>query len=145
MLAAVQRLAASAIHRAEGDRFLYLWGTRGSGTEIGVGEMNPKRKHRLGAVAAAHPGDPRRADSQIYVTLAPAPDLDGKYTVFAQVISGMDVVRKLQVGDVIIGANGHKVATVPDLESQIESSRRSIALLVNRQGTNIFIPVRIGN
>ncbi len=78
-----------------------LWGTRGSGTEIGVGEMNPKRKHRLGAVAAAHPGDPRRADSQIYVTLAPAPDLDGKYTVFAQVISGMDVVRKLQVGDVI--------------------------------------------
>ena len=85
-----------------------LWGTRGSGTEIGVGEMNPKRKHRLGAVAAAHPGDPRRADSQIYVTLAPAPDLDGKYTVFAQVISGMDVVRKLQVGDVI------KKATVRD-------------------------------
>lgn len=78
-----------------------LWGTRGSGTEIGVGEMNAKRTHRLGAVAAAHPGDPRKADSQIYVTLAAAPRLDGDYTVFAQVISGMDVVRRLQVGDVI--------------------------------------------
>jgi peptidyl-prolyl cis-trans isomerase B (cyclophilin B) len=77
------------------------WGTGGSGTEIGVGEMNPKRTHRLGAVAAAHPGDARKADSQIYVTLAPQPKLDGDFTVFAQVISGMDVVRTLQIGDVI--------------------------------------------
>lgn len=77
------------------------WGTGGSGTAIGVGEMNPKRTHRLGAVAAAHSGDPRMADSQIYVTLAPTPRLDGDFTVFAQVISGMDVVRKLEIGDVI--------------------------------------------
>lgn len=77
------------------------WGTGGSGKPIGVAEMNPKRNHRLGAVAAAHSGDPRMADSQIYVTLAPTPRLDGDFTVFAQVISGMDVVRKLEVGDVI--------------------------------------------
>jgi peptidyl-prolyl cis-trans isomerase B (cyclophilin B) len=77
------------------------WGTGGSGTAIGVSEVNPKRTHRLGAVAAAHPGDPRLADSQIYVTLAPTPRLDRDFTVFAQVISGMDVVRKLEVGDVI--------------------------------------------
>jgi cyclophilin family peptidyl-prolyl cis-trans isomerase len=77
------------------------WGTGGSGKPVGVAEMNPKRTHRLGAVAAAHAGDPRMADSQIYVTLAPTPRLDGDFTVFAQVISGMDVVRTLQVGDVI--------------------------------------------
>jgi peptidyl-prolyl cis-trans isomerase B (cyclophilin B) len=77
------------------------WGSGGSGKPVGVAEMNPKRTHRLGAVAAAHAGDPRMADSQIYVTLAPTPRLDGDFTVFAQVISGMDVVRKLEVGDVI--------------------------------------------
>ena len=77
------------------------WGTGGSGTPIGVGEMNPKRTHRLGAVAMAHAGDPRGADSQIYVTLAPTPRLDGDYTVIGQVIDGMDVVSKLQVGDTI--------------------------------------------
>ena len=77
------------------------WGTGGSGKPVGVAEMNPKRTHRLGAVAAAHAGDPRMADSQIYVTLAATPRLDGDFTVFAQVISGMDVVRTLQVGDVI--------------------------------------------
>lgn len=52
---------------------------------------------------------------------------------------------ELHVGDVIVGANGHKIVSVADLEAQIEASRRSIALLVNRQGSNIFIPVLIGN
>ena len=41
------------------------------------------------------------ADSQMYVALAATPRLDGDYTVFGQVISGMDVVQKLEVGDVI--------------------------------------------
>jgi len=77
------------------------WGTGGSGKPVGVAEINPKRTHRLGAVAMAHAGDPRMADSQIYVTLAPTPRLDRDYTVFGQVISGMDVVRKIEVGDVI--------------------------------------------
>ena len=54
-----------------------------------------------GAVAAAYAGDPRAADSQIYVVLAPQPQLNRGYTVFGQVISGMDVVNKLRVTDVI--------------------------------------------
>jgi cyclophilin family peptidyl-prolyl cis-trans isomerase len=77
------------------------WGTGDSGKPVGVSEASPKRPHVLGAVAMAHAGDARGADSQIYVTLAPQPRLDGDYTVIGQVIAGMDVVRKLQVGDVI--------------------------------------------
>lgn len=79
-----------------------LWGTGGSFNIVGQAETNPKRTHVLGAVAMAYPGnDPRQADSQIYVTLAPVHRLDGKYTVIGQVISGMDVVQKLVVPDVI--------------------------------------------
>jgi cyclophilin family peptidyl-prolyl cis-trans isomerase len=55
----------------------------------------------VGAVAAAHPGDPRQADSQMYIAFAPQPQLDRNFTVFGQVISGMDVARKLVVNDVI--------------------------------------------
>ena len=77
------------------------WGTGGSGKPIGAAEMNPKRTHRLGAVAMAHAGNAANADSQMYVTLAPTPRLDGDYTVFGQVISGMDVVQKIQAGDII--------------------------------------------
>ena len=78
-----------------------LWGTGGSGKAIGVSEVSPKRTHVTGAVAAAYAGDPRAADSQIYVVLSPQPQLNRGYTVFGQIIAGMDVVNKLRVTDVI--------------------------------------------
>jgi peptidylprolyl isomerase len=49
----------------------------------------------------AHIGNPALADSQIYVTLADRPDLNGHYTVFGHIISGDDVPERIQVGDVI--------------------------------------------
>ena len=81
-----------------------MWGRgpgAGSGKPIGVAEMSPKRTHVLGAVAMAHAGDAAKADSQMYITLAPVHRLDKDYTVFGKVISGMDVVQKIQVGDMI--------------------------------------------
>jgi cyclophilin family peptidyl-prolyl cis-trans isomerase len=72
-----------------------------SGQPIGVSEITKKRLHVKGAVAMAHPGDPAAADSQIYVTLADRPDLDGYYTVFGRIVSGADVTERLEKGDVI--------------------------------------------
>ena len=73
-----------------------------SGKPIGVSEMSKKHLHTKGAVAMAHPGDPAKADSQIYVTLADRPDLDGRYTVFGHLIAGADVPSRLQRGDLIL-------------------------------------------
>jgi peptidyl-prolyl cis-trans isomerase B (cyclophilin B) len=81
-----------------------MWGRgpgAGSGKPVGVAEINPKRTHVLGAVAMAHAGDAAKADSQMYITLAAVPRLNSGYTVFGKVISGMDVVPKIEVGDVI--------------------------------------------
>ncbi|UOQ74400.1 peptidylprolyl isomerase [Hymenobacter cellulosilyticus] len=36
---------------------------------------------------------------QWFITHAPTPHLDGRYTIFAQVVSGMDVVNRLEIGD----------------------------------------------
>jgi peptidyl-prolyl cis-trans isomerase B (cyclophilin B) len=72
-----------------------------SGKAIGVPEISSKHLHGRGAVAMAHPGVPGQADSQMYVTLADRPDLNGKYTVFGQVIAGADVPPRLERGDVI--------------------------------------------
>lgn len=82
------------------------WGTRGSGRPIGVAEISAKRPHRLGAVALAHAGDPRGADSQLYIALAGLEEpriknIQGDFAVIGQVISGLDVVQKLQVTDII--------------------------------------------
>ena len=81
-----------------------MWGRgagAGSGKPVGVAEPHKNRGHKLGSVAMAHAGNPAQADSQMYITLRATPELDGKYTVFGQVISGMDVVQKIAVGDVI--------------------------------------------
>ena len=74
----------------------------GSGKAIGVAEFSKKRPHRAGSVSMAHAGDAREADSQMFISLAAQPKWDGQYTVFGQVISGMDVVRKLAVTDRIV-------------------------------------------
>jgi peptidyl-prolyl cis-trans isomerase B (cyclophilin B) len=73
----------------------------GSGKPVGVAEISKKHLHVKGAVGMAHAGDPAQGDSQIYVMLSTKPALDGKYAVIGQVISGMDVVQKLQVEDLI--------------------------------------------
>jgi cyclophilin family peptidyl-prolyl cis-trans isomerase len=78
-----------------------FWGTGGSGNAIGVGEPSPKRRHLVGSVALAHPGDPRQADSQMYVMFIPQPKYDGHYTVIGRVINGLDVVEKLAENDII--------------------------------------------
>ncbi|MCX7785807.1 MAG: peptidylprolyl isomerase [candidate division WOR-3 bacterium] len=74
-------------------------GTGGPGYTIPA-EINPKFKHIRGTVATARLGDqvnPTKASSgsQFYICLAPTPHLDGNYTIFGQVVDGMDVVDKI--------------------------------------------------
>lgn len=81
-----------------------LWGrgaAAASGKPIGAAEITRRRLHVKGAVAMAHLGNPANADSQIYVTLANRPDLDGQYAVFGQLLDGDGVVESLQAGDLI--------------------------------------------
>jgi len=56
-------------------------------------EINAHR-NSAGAVAMANAG-PGTDGSQFYIDLSPQPNLDGKYTVFGQVVSGMDVVQAI--------------------------------------------------
>jgi peptidyl-prolyl cis-trans isomerase B (cyclophilin B) len=80
------------------------WGkgpSSGSGKPIGVSEVSKTRKHKAGTVAMAHPGDVRASDSQIYLTMRPMPNLDGKHNIIGEVKSGMAIVPKLAVADII--------------------------------------------
>jgi peptidylprolyl isomerase/peptidyl-prolyl cis-trans isomerase B (cyclophilin B) len=72
-------------------------GTGGPGYTLKA-EFNP-RKHVRGAVAMARSAHPDSAGSQFYICFAPASHLDGQYTVFGQVVKGMEVVDGIKVGD----------------------------------------------
>ena len=70
-----------------------------SGTPIGVAEFTKGLRHRAGSVSMAHAGNPAAADSQIFICLAPMPNLDGKHVIFGEVTQGLDVAKKLVVTD----------------------------------------------
>ena len=80
------------------------WGTSNSGSPIGVFELSKRRSHVRGAVGLAHSGNPLSADSQFYIMKTPSPSLDGKHAIIGQVISGMAVVDKIVVTDMIKNA-----------------------------------------
>jgi peptidylprolyl isomerase/peptidyl-prolyl cis-trans isomerase B (cyclophilin B) len=72
-------------------------GTGGPGYTLKA-EFNQK-KHLRGTVAMARRADPDSAGSQFYICFAPAPHLDGQYTVFGQVVKGLETVDQIKVGD----------------------------------------------
>jgi peptidylprolyl isomerase len=72
-------------------------GTGGSGQRLKA-EFS-QAHHVRGTVSMARAQDPDSADSQFFICFAPAPFLDGKYTIFGQVTSGMEFVDALKKGD----------------------------------------------
>ena len=71
-------------------------GTGGSGKKLKA-EFNSANFLR-GTVGMARANDPDSGDSQFFICFEPAPFLDGKYTVWGQVTSGMEVVDAIKRG-----------------------------------------------
>lgn len=63
-------------------------------------EFTPRR-YTTGSVGMASAGKDTEG-TQWFITHSPTPHLDGRYTIFAEVISGMDVVHAIEVGDQIL-------------------------------------------
>jgi cyclophilin family peptidyl-prolyl cis-trans isomerase/predicted DsbA family dithiol-disulfide isomerase len=54
---------------------------------------------REGWLSMAHTSEPNSAGSQFFITFGPAPNLDGSFTIFGQVVKGMDVVKAISPRD----------------------------------------------
>ena len=76
-------------------------GTGGSGQNINA-EFSSE-KHVRGTVSMARAQDPNSADSQFFICFTDASWLDGQYTIWGQVVEGMEHVDKIKKGE---GANG---------------------------------------
>jgi peptidylprolyl isomerase len=71
-------------------------GMGGSGQKLKAEFSN--YKHVRGTTSMARAQDPNSADSQFYIMFAPAPHLDRQYTVWGQVVEGMDFVDMIKKG-----------------------------------------------
>jgi peptidylprolyl isomerase len=74
-------------------------GTGGSPHPDLPAEFTKSAKFVRGAVGAARTGNPNSANSQFFIMFAPAPHLDGQYTIWGQVTEGMELIDKLKRGD----------------------------------------------
>lgn len=78
-------------------------GTGGSGTKVPFEDSGfPNVEGAVGL--STLPNDRDSGDSQFYILLGPARFLDGSYTVFGKVVSGMEAVRAVQLGDKVTSA-----------------------------------------
>jgi cyclophilin family peptidyl-prolyl cis-trans isomerase len=68
-------------------------GTGGPGWSVDA-EFNDI-KHVRGIISAARTSDPNSAGSQFFLMVATAPHLDGKYSVYGEVVEGLDVLDKI--------------------------------------------------
>ncbi len=72
-------------------------------------EFTTKAKFVRGTLGMARTAHPHSANSQFFIMFAPAPSLDGQYTIAGEVIEGMDHVDKIKRG-----AGGSGVVQNPD-------------------------------
>jgi cyclophilin family peptidyl-prolyl cis-trans isomerase len=62
------------------------------------GEFSQTRKHVRGVLSMARSDDPDSAMTSFFIVVAPAPNLDGKYTIFGKVVDGyetLDLIEKV--------------------------------------------------
>ena len=83
-------------------------GIGGSGQKLPA-EFSEER-HVRGIASMARTRDPNSADAQFFIMLDDAPHLDGKYTVWGRVISGMEFIEKIKKGD----RNNNGIVANPD-------------------------------
>ena len=86
-------------------------GTGSGGSKLAdlKSEFTTKAKFVRGTVGMARTAHPHSANSQFFIMFAPAPSLDGQYSIAGEVIEGMDHVDRIKRG-----AGGSGVVGDPD-------------------------------
>ena len=74
------------------------WGSGGPGYTFGLEIVSSLMYSGAGVVGMARTTDPNSNGSQFFITLAAAHSLDGMYTIFANVVEGLDVLPMVATG-----------------------------------------------
>ncbi|MGO9514996.1 MAG: Do family serine endopeptidase [Steroidobacteraceae bacterium] len=59
-------------------------------------------------------------------------------------VTGPALAAGLQAGDVVLGVNGSGVSTVAELKREVARAGRTVALLIQREDAQIYIPIDLG-
>lgn len=71
-------------------------------------------------------------------------ELHTKGRLVVQEVTGPAAAAGVQMGDVVLGVNGTNVANVADLKREVARAGHNVALLIQRDQAQIYIPVDVG-
>ena len=108
-----------------------------------LGEM-PAEK-----VARADTGGSKSQSGKLGVAVRPLTDeerkqLEAEGGLMVEQAEGAAARAGVQAGDVILALNNQPVKSVDQLRRLVDKSRGSVALLIQREGNKIYVPVRLG-
>jgi peptidylprolyl isomerase len=106
-------------------------GTGGSQYPDLPAEFSNSATFERGTIGAARSNDPNSANSQFFIDFAPAPFLNGKYTIWGQVIDGMDAVDKITPGEP--PSNPDKIVKMQIAADADDASKQAATKLLQAQ------------
>jgi peptidyl-prolyl cis-trans isomerase B (cyclophilin B) len=96
-----------------------FWGMGEPGQRTVPAEFSQTLRHEPGVISAARTADPNSATSQFFICHGAPSHLDGQYSIFGRVISGMEIVDQIARVPVEPDASGAMSSPVEKVEMTI--------------------------
>src|SRR6266513_2146789 len=138
---------AIAAMRPGSDATLSVW-RNGKEQSINVRVAELKEQPQLTARAGKPAGHGSDRASALGLTVRPlAPQekeqANTQGSLVVEEVSGPAQAAEVQPGDIILGINGRRVHSVKELQDAAKSAGKSVALLIQREDAQVFVPLRL--
>ncbi|HYL03718.1 MAG TPA: DegQ family serine endoprotease [Steroidobacteraceae bacterium] len=126
---------------------LQVW-RNGKQQTVSVQIAELKEQQPLAASRRSPAGGSPRKPSAFGLTVRPLTpqekeQADTQGSLVVEEVAGAAAAAEVAPGDIILGVNGHRVHSVKELEEAAKAAGRSVALLIQREDAQIFVPLRL--
>jgi len=139
---------AIAAMKPGSDTSLSVWrGGKQLNVSVAVAELH-EQQQTASARGRSQGGGAKAAPSAFGLTVRPLNPQEKQQagtqgSLVVEEVTGPAAAAEVQPGDIILGVNGKRVHTVAELQEAAKTAGKSVALLIQREDAQIFVPLRL--